>query len=1181
MHAEESDLVVSAVPRQRGTQINVNGIPAVPLGLAHGAHPHGNKNNVATSSKTHQTALDTEGFSIRGRANKSNSDILGNSFIPDKASTDPIVAYPVPLAANNHTVRSGPLPLVVPSSGPSTSQQTSRPTNPEPVRVDRLTLTRPSSGPSSSRPDKDDALSMISERTTSDGSSVSSTACHVCKKGPMSRPLFKCATCLRQYHSYCSQLVVPGDACANWRCQRCIDKNIPLRLNKDVSKSSVQPAQPSAHEATSHPVGKLVTVNDTGVTTSANPIRVSISCPSVEHPTILSAVSLTHPPMEPIARDFEPHISNDTASKEVLPKPSTGQHRDRKDPADTPALPLAETRVNIVPKKKFNTASRTYSLVTPVSVVNGAGAVQKDSNQAARLSAGERESKPEASNAANTGNGLFAETHELDNLVDKSFTVTASSSMVEKASVQKRAPKLNLIRKKIAPVRWSPGTSRTTTKSDGAREVTSREASHDSAAHRPQRNGVDVTPGHVTFNTPSRETMNQQRQISEAHPSLNSDGNLRAPSLAIGDGVAEAYRLSPGTSEAASKSASRNATQAGKAFERKNSEQQIVICEDCGKHALRRPGRALCLMCRSRAAAKSGSGVNNSITASTGPLERRNKILPSAKAGDRIGSSGRQNRHAAQEPENNPNGGGTDARSTSVEGDNGLDFWRPASIAAGSSGSMFDNPRNAIISPQLERNCSPPTDESYAESAPVNGQARPAAEDNAPAFHTPGVQEQAVTEQQTMTSPPYDDQDSAATEGDDIAEILSTAARNEKRKSASPDDVSPCKKRSQRCRPKDEYDLGDWKERPKKTYQRLIGMALCDTPHHRMQADRVVQWVSLNVPGYNDTRSGTWADGLKSTLILNSQGRSGEILCKRLSWEEGNGGLMHKDWYQLLPGIEDRIEHWDHQLKRPMFPSSSSDSETLQAPVNAHDGANMHVTFKIRHSDGDGDDLENSNTTDANIPGGEHSLEDESLAARLRQIASPYTKTPFLLPKGPTEPTDDVEMAENSALAPETLVEQRVRGANSGSQSFAVPRTLPEPRGGNLLELIRDDVERHSKTNKTFAEAWPAWHPDMAVVSTEEITKRPTRKQLFGKHPSFSALGGKTDPLHSKPARHVELKPRMVGDTGDGDEVNCHSVAEFFGIPGFGETEVVLHKSKLAFQQAGSRTRTVKYCTNI
>lgn len=410
--------------------------------------------------------------------------------------------------------------------------------------------------------------------------------------------------------------------------------------------------------------------------------------------------------------------------------------------------------------------------------------------------------------------------------------------------------------------------------------------------------------------------------------------------------------------------------------------------------------------------------------------------------------------------------------------------------------------------------------------------------------------------------------------------MLSSKRKREARSQDSSREPSPLPKKRQvqrtsyRCDAKDEFDLGTWETRPKKTYQRLIGMALCDAPKYRLQPEDIVQWVSRNIPNYSSAKFGKWAEGLKSTLILNCQGRSGEIICRRISWRHGDGGSPGKDWYELMPGLEDRIEHWDHQLGRPAFPAGVQTTLPMKAGHDSGSLAAKHIDLEMM----DVDDMGQDSVRNAPIAPDQSSDDEPLLMSRLRQVP-------------PTAGSESTAATSNerSAAVTGSTVGSEVESTNQErlkmptcwvrSQNEATNMSLlRETRQESLFDFVREEVMQISESNKSFFESWPNWKSNPRSAPLHVAQARRSRKQLSGQYPRMSRS-------HAVNVRRVEppvIPPQDCEVTGD--EVLCSSVAQFFGLQDSGDTVPVSHKGKLAFAQvahAGSRTRAVRLCTSI
>lgn len=133
------------------------------------------------------------------------------------------------------------------------------------------------------------------------------------------------------------------------------------------------------------------------------------------------------------------------------------------------------------------------------------------------------------------------------------------------------------------------------------------------------------------------------------------------------------------------------------------------------------------------------------------------------------------------------------------------------------------------------------------------------------------------------------------------------------------DEESPAIKRRTQTRPANhEHDLGDSYTRPKGAYEKLIGMALCAAPNHRLKATDITAWVVKNIPGYK-RGEGKWENSLRATLTLK---REGYELRKPGLWRKVEVGLKLNEacLWELLPGQAEKLVRWDPVLKQPVSP---------------------------------------------------------------------------------------------------------------------------------------------------------------------------------------------------------------------------------------------------------------------
>ncbi|KAK5114947.1 hypothetical protein LTR85_009985 [Meristemomyces frigidus] len=114
--------------------------------------------------------------------------------------------------------------------------------------------------------------------------------------------------------------------------------------------------------------------------------------------------------------------------------------------------------------------------------------------------------------------------------------------------------------------------------------------------------------------------------------------------------------------------------------------------------------------------------------------------------------------------------------------------------------------------------------------------------------------------------------------------------------------------------------LGNATKRPEGTYLRLIGMALCEAPNHRLQMRGLQRWIHSNIPGY-DWDVGKWRNGISTTVSAHT-GDKGKRWFKIITWKDGDSEEYGKSqWAQLRPDVAETHERWDPVLKKPVSPS--------------------------------------------------------------------------------------------------------------------------------------------------------------------------------------------------------------------------------------------------------------------
>ncbi|KAK3110662.1 hypothetical protein LTR53_014826, partial [Teratosphaeriaceae sp. CCFEE 6253] len=195
--------------------------------------------------------------------------------------------------------------------------------------------------------------------------------------------------------------------------------------------------------------------------------------------------------------------------------------------------------------------------------------------------------------------------------------------------------------------------------------------------------------------------------------------------------------------------------------------------------------------------------------------------------------------------------------------------------------------------------------------------------------------------------------------------------------------------------------------------------------------------------------------------------------------------------------------------------------------------------------------------------------------------------------KNVAEPDPVPAGVEHSISAPA----QDCRVTSAPAQDCGVSllfKDLGHPNTTSLALLVKLEAEKIKYTARSLFEEWPEYDPKNRLdvpAKTEEIKKRPTRKQMFGKAAMYSRLGGTVTCANSDTADDE----KRVGDQGDDGtlgrrtrspkkpvsyaalpalEEAVHEVKtmeEFFGLPC--KPIPVVHKGQLAYRDG---TRDVK-----
>lgn len=420
---------------------------------------------------------------------------------------------------------------------------------------------------------------------------------------------------------------------------------------------------------------------------------------------------------------------------------------------------------------------------------------------------------------------------------------------------------------------------------------------------------------------------------------------------------------------------------------------------------------------------------------------------------------------------------------------------------------------------------------------------------------------------------------------------------------------------------KDQYDLGGSFKRPKGTYARLINMALSDAIDGSLRPNEITQWISKNIPGY-DLKHGTWAEGVKSTLIFKSDtsGKNGVATLKR----SGPGGS--EDWYELLPEWKDKVERWDAVLALPRSPLAKATGDPLpaaifpqampsagpadQSPSNSaaktratvtrrstekvkekqrkqppagcpskkimERNSNPNVTNNESKADGEFvDDDSSSDQPLAQMGSNRRASDNDSLFA---EDMENVCNSPRL--RG----TDRQSVADNAYVGD---LFRETAAVPQASEDRGNPSQKKQPYSIHDMTLEQVLACRPPAVHTEFNKAWPSLDPKKMDFDYDakraEIRARPGRKARFGqKRPVdvekvLATVGG---PSKLPPWPPID---NSLGLTQEqlGDELilePCETWEEFFGTTE--EVKPCIIDGKLAFRPVGGKSRAV-YKTNI
>ena len=399
--------------------------------------------------------------------------------------------------------------------------------------------------------------------------------------------------------------------------------------------------------------------------------------------------------------------------------------------------------------------------------------------------------------------------------------------------------------------------------------------------------------------------------------------------------------------------------------------------------------------------------------------------------------------------------------------------------------------------------------------------------------------------------------------------------------------VIPAPKRLSQRRPAlSEHDLGDSFFRPKGSYEKLIGMALCSAPDHRLSGAGVAEWVAKNIPGYK-LGEGKWESSLKATLTLKKQGYEGKPgLWKKI--ELTSNKFSQCEW-ELLPGEADRLLHWDPVLGRPVSPpqgwhtaqrtdqdTTMLDADSESRPNEAASKRNKRkvLTLKLRNGPPPSPNRQRGTLTNGQLL--DASSEDEPLVRRRRSIV----QTPILLENGHSigsieQPAADAMVTDRVVVDKSQSISQEKRPLANKQGGDERSMFSPSDHRSTLLDMIEMDAENLEYSTDNVLETWH----DYGLSSNKQndtIAKakgRPTRKKRFGKQDPWTEIETR-EPLEESasngrsPAKaisnHLNYELRYPWQAIEDKVVHVETIEELFNIPQ--NPMAIIHEGQLAYR---------------
>ncbi|RMY74425.1 hypothetical protein D0863_03213 [Hortaea werneckii] len=349
---------------------------------------------------------------------------------------------------------------------------------------------------------------------------------------------------------------------------------------------------------------------------------------------------------------------------------------------------------------------------------------------------------------------------------------------------------------------------------------------------------------------------------------------------------------------------------------------------------------------------------------------------------------------------------------------------------------------------------------------------------------------------------------------------------------------------------------GNSHARAKGSYIRLIGMALCEAPDHRLQLRGIAAWIAENIPSY-DLGVGNWEHGLDVTLRAHV-GDRGKMMFKTVDFKPGADDDRHgnKEWYQMHEALASTHERWDPDLKQavsPLFASSEEATDVVDAAQREKASEEEHSVRRdntpndrqyeeatpikaLKSGSGKAKAANNLNGQIGSRPGKpsmtdladptRHVEVDENAASENTRVAEDSEDEPlhavrrrYAVPEAQMKaPEPEVEKAQGITHSKERLSTPANAPTEAGctpemlqkTSTWETPASSAAGDDQSPLEPVTQDEHDETHTALSLFDEWSEYHPARQLdrrTKMAEIKGRPSRKAMFGKPALYSRLG--------------------------------------------------------------------------